>query len=399
MLLTYKNLKKGFSIEKLFNTLVILMPAGFLISISFGEFFLYSAAIIFIYLLNKKKIKFEYPEFFIPLTLFAFFSLISAFFSYIPDISILDMKELFLYLIVPITYSFFNRFPEEEEKIKKLIMFILPFILLISVYQFLKGLKTGEALPRATGFYNHYMSLAGVILIISIYFFSKAVFIKSERKKALIFFLISSSILALTLTRSSWLGYIAGVSLILFLKRPKLTLAIPVFLILVYLIAPFPVKKRAKSFLNFKDKTFKQRIYMAKRARKIIKEKWLFGVGPNMIPYTYTVERWKISEDEEIAPHLHNNLLQIWAERGVFSFLSWLSFIFVSFFFFIKSHVKGKDLRYYRFTGAIMIISFFIAGLFEYNFGDSEVKAVFLFFITMLYGVLKNECKKTQRDN
>ncbi len=388
---------KNLELIKILEKFVIISFLFFIVSISLGEFFLYSSFVIYLYLLYKKRIEFKIPKFFYPLLLYVVFSVISSFFSYIPEVSLLSMKEGFLIFGVLPAFYVFSKNRSLFDKMKK---YVIPFLFLtfiVSVYQFAKAGIKGNELPRAHGFLSHYMTLAGISLIFSLLFFGEIVFKKKYFVKNLIPFFMFSTILLLTLTRSSWLGFVIGVLFIVGVKKPKFVLSIPIVILMVYLLSPTPVKERIKSFRNFNDATFKQRVYMVKRAYRIIKEKWLWGVGPNMIPYTYTIERFKISRDEEKAPHLHNNLLQIWAERGILALISWIGFVIVLFFEFVK---RMKNLEseapffYLSYVGLGILIAFFIAGLFEYNFGDSEVSTVFLYTMSMIMGVLESEEKK-----
>ncbi len=388
---------KNLELKTILEEFVLISFSAFIVSVSLGEFFLYLSFVVYIYLLYKKKIEFKIPKFFYPLLLYVLFSFVSSFFSYIPEVSLINMKEGFLILGVLPAFYVFSEDRSLFDKVKK---YVLPFLLLtfvVSIYQFIREGLRGDGIPRAHGFLSHYMTLAGISLIFSLIFFGELVFKKKSYIKNFIPFFMFSTILLLTLTRSSWLGYVVGILFIVGIKKPKFVVSIPLIILIVYLLSPTPVKERIKSFGNFNDVTFKQRVYMAKRAHRIIKEKWLWGVGPNMIPYTYTIKRLKVSYDEKEAPHLHNNLLQIWAERGILALISWIAFIVVLFLEFIKSIRnldKGSPFYYLSYVGLGILIAFFTAGLFEYNFGDSEVSTVFLYTMSMIVGVLDGEKKK-----
>ena len=73
-------------------------------SISLSQIFLSCALILWIILLVTKKLKFEIPRFFWPLVIYALLSLISSFRSVNAEVSLIDSKDLLLFLVVPITY-------------------------------------------------------------------------------------------------------------------------------------------------------------------------------------------------------------------------------------------------------------------------------------------------------
>jgi len=85
-------------------------------------------------------------------------------------------------------------------------------------------------------------------------------------------------------------------------------------------------------------------------------------------------------------PHLHNNVIQIAAERGLLGLGAWLAFI--TGFLYDRIRAVGKlsgVARFFAINGIACVIAMFIAGLFEYNFGDSEVKMMLMTFMTLAY--------------
>jgi O-antigen ligase len=370
-------------IKEILPWFVIFYPALTLLSTSLSELLLFIGLGLFFYLTFIGEIKFEYPPFFIPILFYIFFSILSAVFSYIPSISLIDMKEVFLYLSIPFVYTILKNSKEFLNKISNLFFYFIILSSSFSAYQFIKLTIKNSGSPRATGFESHYMTQAGIMMILAIYSLT-IIFEKKDFKnyKLDLIFLLSSFTLILTLTRSAWFGFALSLVFIFFRKKPVSVLLIPLFAILIYLLSPPPVQNRIKSLTNIKDITFQDRIIMIKKGFKMIKAKPFFGVGPNMVKSAYTVPRYKVAKKEKLNPHLHNNFIQIWAERGSFAFLSWLWFIILV---FIKL-LKLKDDPYsslYKWVAIFILIGFLGAGLFEYNFGDSEIKLLLLFFISI----------------
>ena len=102
----------------------------------------------------------------------------------------------------------------------------------------------------------------------------------------------------------------------------------------------------------------------------------LFGTGLDMVKRTYS--RYAHPKAmKKLTGHLHNNLLHIAAERGVPALVAWV-WIMVGFFREVvrspRSFGKGPfERRFLAVGGVAAVAGFLVAGLFEYNYGDSEV--------------------------
>ncbi len=178
--------------------------------------------------------------------------------------------------------------------------------------------------------------------------------------------------LVVTNTRNAWIGTFLAVCLLLAIRNWKLVLVAPAIAIVALVLAPGQVQDRARTMLNPTDPASRDRIVMWKIGRDMIRDHPVFGVGPEQIQVDY--ERYRQSYPEAVNktnPHLHNVPIQIAAERGVPALVLWL-------WFFI---VAGRDLwRQLRAkiapdvagAGLAALVAMFVAGLFEYNFGDSE---------------------------
>jgi CHASE2 domain-containing sensor protein len=76
--------------------------------------------------------------------------------------------------------------------------------------------------------------------------------------------------------------------------------------------------------------------------------------------------------------------MQIAAERGIPTLLAWLTFMAWAFISLFKL-LKNKDPALLPFTATALasLLALAVAGLFEYNFGDSEITMLFLYLITL----------------
>jgi len=107
----------------------------------------------------------------------------------------------------------------------------------------------------------------------------------------------------------------------------------------------------------------------------------LTGVGPNMVEKRYADYRGDDAVNK-VNPHLHNNPLQIAAERGLPALALWLWFVVALCRDLQKRFASGSQ----RFLAAAALgsaMALLTAGFFEYNFGDSEVLMLFLIVATL----------------
>ena len=203
-------------------------------------------------------------------------------------------------------------------------------------------------------------------------------------------FLLSLVALALNQTRNAWVGLVLAVSLILFLYKPKALIIVPFAVGLFYLASPLPLKKRALSIFSLKPLSNMERIEYMRAGIKIIKDFPLFGTGPNTVEMVFQNPKYGLSKIPKSNVHLHNNILQIGAERGIPTLLAWLTFMVWAFCSLLKL-LKNKDPTLRPFTVAALgaLFALFTAGLFEYNFADSEITALFLYMITVPFSLAR----------
>ncbi len=165
---------------------------------------------------------------------------------------------------------------------------------------------------------------------------------------------------------------------------------------LFFLASPQPIKNRALSIFSLEHRSNKERIRLMRVGIKIIKDFPLFGTGPDTVETAFQNPKYELSEEDKRNVHLHNNILQTGAERGIPTLLAWLTFMVWAFISLLKL-LKNKDPTLYPFTAAALaaLLALFTAGLFEYNFADSEITALFLYMITVPFSLARIQEKGT----
>jgi len=232
--------------------------------------------------------------------------------------------------------------------------------------------------------------------------------------------------LILSLTRNTWAGAIAGIMVLILMRRPRAVVLVIAAVLILYAVSPGLIKRRVQSTLDTTDPRF--HVYLT--ALHVIHDHPWFGVGPKNVKYEapkYKEEKdfpeglkkivallsdpAKYQEEEKeykdwLYQHMHNNFLQIAAETGIPGLILWL---------WLMIRLLCDALRCYRYARGNTFssgdalrrealiassaaiagwVGLMVAGLAEYNFGDSEVLTLFLFVVSAPYAFLPQRTGK-----
>jgi O-antigen ligase len=134
---------------------------------------------------------------------------------------------------------------------------------------------------------------------------------------------------------------------------------------------------------------------------RLIKDNPWLGVGPKNVDREAVRYRGRNEFADWLYQHMHNDFLQIAAERGIPGLLLWLWFMIRLGWDALKVHrsahkgISGKadpDAHAPLMVATSALggwVAFLVAGMFEYNFGDSEVLTLFLFIMASPYVSLR----------
>jgi O-antigen ligase len=188
--------------------------------------------------------------------------------------------------------------------------------------------------------------------------------------------------LAVTFSRNAWIGACSAVAVLFLLKDFRLLGILPLLVAVFFLAAPGDIQKRFFSIFDPRDLSNRDRLAMLEAGGRIVRDHPLAGVGPDMVLREYPHYR-TADAVLEMPPHLHNVPVHVAAERGLPALAVWLWFVVVAAIDLKRLFRAGGDLRWLPAAGLAAIVAMLTAGLFEYNFGDSEFLMVFLFLITL----------------
>jgi O-antigen ligase len=221
---------------------------------------------------------------------------------------------------------------------------------------------------RITGGATHVMTYSGELLPLALLFL--ILFVHERKVWMLAPALLSTFALLLTFTRSAWLGWLVALFVVIVSSRPRLLAWAAPLLVIFLIVAPVNVFGRLMSSFSTQQESNLDRIRMLQAGGEIIRDYPLFGVGPANVKPLYPLYRLPDSPRFR-TPHLHNNIVQIWAERGIVALTAYLLLIIL----FIRECAAAWRTpgRGWAEAGLAAVVALTFAGLFEFNFGDTEV--------------------------
>ena len=187
--------------------------------------------------------------------------------------------------------------------------------------------------------------------------------------------------LMLSFTRSAMVGRAAGVGTLLLVRDFRLVALLPILAAAVIAISPAQLTDRIYSTFDLNDPTNRDRVAMLQAGVEMLKDHPLTGVGPEMVGRVYPDYRVATAVQENNM-HLHNVPMQIAAERGLPALAMWLWFVGAALVGCGRCSIELAH-RVLAATAAGAIAAMLTAGLFEYNFGDSEFLMLFLILLTL----------------
>jgi O-antigen ligase len=180
--------------------------------------------------------------------------------------------------------------------------------------------------------------------------------------------IVSTGALLVSQTRNAWLGAVLGLAAVIVLRAPRALWLLGAGLALLLASRP----ERVVTRLTFSDASSVDRYFMWQAGLDMVLDKPVFGQGPGMILRAYPSYRWEGAPNPQ-QPHLHDNPLQIAAERGLPALVFWILMMAALLACALREARAGGPGRYEGPAAMGVLITLLVAGIFEYNFGDSEV--------------------------
>ncbi len=321
-----------------------------------------------------------------PLVVFAGLTVISAMASVDPLGSIQEVPRLLVFLTVPLAAAVLN-----ERRWPLLVIGLAVSVTLLGVWGMFEYAAGANHLDdRIHGPLSHYMTYSGWVLLAVLVVVTHALL----ERKFLFLLPVAVGVVALLLsyTRNAWVGLAVGVLVLAAVWRRRLLLVYPLLALAVWLVFPRAVVDRALSTFDLTQHANYDRLCMAVAGGKMIQDHPWTGVGPGMVKRTYPLYRVDDAPTWS-ASHLHNNPLQIAAERGLPALAAylWLVASFTGSAWRVLPSLASRR-RTMVAAGLVGFTGLTAAGLFEYNFWDAEI-----FYLTLpLLGAAAGRVEEAQ---
>ena len=357
---------------------LLLFIAALPISIAASQILLTLAIGLWIGILILNRERPRVPRFFWPLLAYALLTLLSVAASLDPAASLVDSKEVLLFLVVPVVYRL-----ARGRAAATAATVIISAGAATAVYGIVQyGIFGYDDLQqRPPGFMGHYMTYSGLLMLVLVLATARLLF--DARERAWNSLVLPALVVALmtTFTRGAWIGACVGGSLLLAMKNVRLLALLPILAIVLVAVAPAGIADRFDSIFDGRDPTSRDRIAMVRAGVRMVADHPLTGVGPDMVQQVYPRYRGPDAVNA-INPHLHNVPLQIAAERGLPALAVWLWFV-VAAIRELAARFRQQESRALAAAGLAALVSMLTAGAFEYNFGDSEFLMLLLVLLTL----------------
>jgi O-antigen ligase len=353
--------------------------AALQVSIAAADILLTIATLLWLAVVVRNHERVEFPKMFWPLAAYGVATLAASVFSVDPRVSLVDSKQLVLLVIVPITYRLLRG--RRALLATDVIITVGAASAAWGIVQYLL-LNYDNLGQRPQGTLGLYMTYSGLLMLVACAAVARVMFGRQHRVWAALVLPALLLALAFTFTRSAWVGACVGLGILFLLRDFRLIGLLPIMLGAFLVLAPPTLTARLYSTFSLTDPSNADRIAMMKSGWRMIKSDPLTGVGPDMVIQVYPgyLDKGAVNQRN---PHLHNVPLQIAAERGIPALLVWLWFVVT----LVRDFWRARRSDQPSLSNAALacIGAMLAAGLFEYNFGDSEFLMLFLVLVTLPY--------------
>ncbi|MBI4885551.1 MAG: O-antigen ligase family protein [Acidobacteria bacterium] len=374
----------GDLLERVTVALLLGFVAALQLSIALANILLAAMLASWVVWRVRERARPSAPAFFTALLAYGALTLVASAFSVDPRESFIDSKQLVLFAIVPAVYDIARG--HRASTVVDVIISVGGAIAVIGVIQY--GVLHYDNLgQRPQGTLTHYMTYSGILMLVLGVAAARLVFGSRDRIWPALVMPALVAAIALTFTRNAWIGACVAVGLLCILRDFRLTAVLPVILAALFVLAPEGLVSRLTSTFNAQDPANQDRFAMMEIGARIVADHPLTGVGPNMVPRVYEQYRPDYAVNKT-NPHLHNVPLQIAADRGLPALAVWLWFVAAAARALVRMFRSGSH-RVLASAALASLAAMLAAGLFEYNFGDSEFLMLLLVLITLPFAAAR----------
>jgi O-antigen ligase len=316
-----------------------------------------------------------------------------------PEIGIPRLEKLIWFSAIPVTACLVT-------DIRRLRMIMYAFvtgsvilsldIIVMNTIHAANTFRAGEFNTLTDAIINEGSMTDGQILSVCILATLSVIIVQKLRYRKLIYPVVSLVLqicaMILNFKRGSWITVLAMIAIFIAIKINWKALLVLLAAVLLAIILP-PVQERLATLrTEFNPDGGGRATMWVKIAPKLIKQ-YPGGIGYRSLTNGMMHDIfWRVERDRD---HLHSNLLQVLVATGWAGFalyLAWMSMAFLDgcrFTYRSKDNPDGE--KTYALGLTLMLLSLYINGVVEYNFGDAEI--VLLYSIIM--GILAAGVKRS----
>lgn len=300
-------------------------------------------------------------------------------------------------LLIPIVYLIASHIKDERQF--GLILTI--FVISVTLYSTL-GIFTYFTTPsvRVRHIQNS-MTTGGITMISALACFALMTGLKDKNRQRLLFVFgcVNTVCLFLTSTRSSWLGFLAGILFIIFVTNKKALVTVPLLMAGVYFLTPQSIFYHVQHFFDPTWGTNVERLAMWETGWRILQDYPLVGIGD--VGTAPIFQRYAPPDFTYLIGHFHSNYVHIAVTLGIIGLFAYLLMMTKIFFALVKARStaeKGGELFFAWSAAAIaIVIAFHVNGFFEWNFGDAEIVTLFWFTVGLALAASRLQDKEINR--
>jgi O-antigen ligase len=389
-----------------------------ILSIAAAQAFLALAAVLYAAQLLRHPGRPGFPPIKLPLALFFVTTAISLAFAATPAVGWFVVRKFVLFLIMLLAVNlvisrrllgrlFAGWFVEAA------IAGVVATVQFVRQYRGLRALSPADLYhaltsERISGFQGHWMNFGGQQMLV---FAALAAFLllavregsvaarqeQQDRRGAsrlpfaLGWVLLGAIVLSIVLnfSRGIWLGCVVATIYLIARWKARVLAIVPLIAVIGYFAAPSLIRERVRmAFHPQREPALSIRLEMWQVGLRMIRRHPLTGVGPNNISEAYPLYLPPGQAPEPgYHEHLHNDYIQLAAERGLPCLAAWLWMMIalVAGAVRVRRRVLAAGSGEQRASlwaveGAIAAwLAFMVEGCFEFNFGSSPVLMMFLF--------------------
>lgn len=319
-----------------------------------------------------------------PLGALAIFYVTAVLFSFDPGESRSHLKSLLPFAAVVLAPLLVRG----EQEVRRIMDFLLGLITLLALHGSWQYYFTeyGTLHKRIVGGFSHVQTFSGVLLLGAL-LLSARIFTGRGWRRPWLWAALAVIVwtLFLTLTRGAWVALAVTLLVYLSTRAKRYLVAAAAVAMVAALLVP-AVRERMASIVDLREESNYDRLAMIDAGLYMVGERPWTGLGPGMVKERYPIYRHPTAPRFTV-PHLHNAFLDLAAEGGLPLLASYLWLMGTGLVLAWRGYRReggraGPRADLYLGV-ALGLFGFLVAGLFENNWGDSEVQRIVLFLLAI----------------